>query len=190
MHSPLGGQGLNLGIGDAMNLGWKLAAVVRGKADEALLDSYQSERHPVGTKVLDWSRAQVALMRPGAGSRALAAIMADLAGTRDGATYLAERIWGVSQQLELGGEHPLVGRSAPDFRLADGRRLGELLRAGQGRCLFSTRRLRRRSMANAGSLPSPAPQILEMRHRVWGGAGAPGWHRCLDLRHRRRYARP
>ena len=89
----------------------------------------------MGTKVLDWSRAQVALMRPGAGSRALAAIMADLAGTRDGATYLAERIWGVSQQLELGGEHPLVGRSAPDFRLADGRRLGELLRAGQGALL-------------------------------------------------------
>ncbi len=135
MHSPLGGQGLNLGIGDAMNLGWKLAAVARGKADEALLDSYQAERHPVGAKVLDWSRAQVALMRPGAGSRALAAIMADLAGTRDGATYLAERIWGVSQQLDLDGDHPLVGRSAPDFRLVDGRRLGELLRAGQGALL-------------------------------------------------------
>lgn len=135
VHSPLGGQGLNLGIGDAMNLGWKLAAVARGKADEALLDSYQAERHPVGAKVLDWSRAQVAVMRPGAGSRALAAIMADLAGTRDGATYLAERIWGVSQRLDLAGEHPLVGKSAPDFRLADGRRLGELLRTGQGALL-------------------------------------------------------
>ncbi|HDS1545211.1 TPA: FAD-dependent monooxygenase [Stenotrophomonas maltophilia] len=135
IHSPLGGQGLNLGIGDAMNLGWKLAAVARGKADEALLDSYQAERHPVGAKVLDWSRAQVALMRPGPGSRALAAIMADLAGTRDGATYLAERIWGVSQQLDLDGDHPLVGRNAPDFRLVDGRRLGELLRAGQGALL-------------------------------------------------------
>ncbi|RRU73297.1 FAD-dependent monooxygenase [Stenotrophomonas maltophilia] len=135
VHSPLGGQGLNLGIGDAMNLGWKLARVVRGDAGVALLDSYQAERHPVGAKVLDWSRAQVALMRPGPGSRALAAIMADLAGTRDGATYLAERIWGVSQQLDLDGDHPLVGRSAPDFRLVDGRRLGELLRAGQGALL-------------------------------------------------------
>ncbi|WP_032971048.1 FAD-dependent monooxygenase, partial [Stenotrophomonas maltophilia] len=132
MHSPLGGQGLNLGIGDAMNLGWKLAAVVRGDADEVLLDSYQAERYPIGAKVLDWSRAQVALMRPGAGSRALAAVMADLADTRDGATYLAERIWGVAQQLDLGVGHPLVGRSAPDFLLADGRRMGELLRAGQG----------------------------------------------------------
>ncbi|HDS1580363.1 TPA: FAD-dependent monooxygenase [Stenotrophomonas maltophilia] len=135
MHSPLGGQGLNLGIGDAMNLGWKLAAVVCGDADEALLDSYQAERHPIGAKVLDWSRAQVALMRPDAGSRALAAVMADLAATRDGATYLAERVWGVSQQQELGPGHPLVGRSVPDFQLVDGRCMGELLRAGQGMLL-------------------------------------------------------
>lgn len=132
MHSPLGGQGLNLGIGDAMNLGWKLAAVVRGDAGEAMLDSYQAERHPIGAKVLDWSRAQVALMRPGAGSRALAAVIADLADTRDGATYLAERVWGLTQQLALGEGHPLVGRSVPDFVLADGRRTGELLRAGGG----------------------------------------------------------
>lgn len=131
VHSPLGGQGLNLGIGDAMNLGWKLARVVRGDAGVALLDSYHVERHPIGARVLDWSRAQVALMRPGAGSRALAAVMADLAGTRDGATYLAERVWGVSQQLDLGDGHPLAGRSVPDFLLADGRRVGEVLRTGQ-----------------------------------------------------------
>ena len=61
IHSPLGGQGLNLGIGDAMNLGWKLAATIRGDAPVGLLDSYSSERHPVGAQVLDWSRAQVAL---------------------------------------------------------------------------------------------------------------------------------
>ncbi|AEM51844.1 FAD-dependent monooxygenase [Stenotrophomonas maltophilia] len=132
VHSPLGGQGLNLGIGDAMNLGWKLAAVVRGTADDGLLDSYTAERHPIGAKVLDWSRAQVALMRPGAGSRALAAVIAELADTPDGATYLAERVWGVVQQVDLGGAHPLVGRSAPDVRLADGRRVGEALRTGQG----------------------------------------------------------
>ncbi|HFK2919533.1 TPA: FAD-dependent monooxygenase [Stenotrophomonas maltophilia] len=132
VHSPLGGQGLNLGIGDAMNLGWKLAAVVRGAADGALLDSYGAERRPIGARVLDWSRAQVALMRPGTGSRALAAVMADLAESRDGATYLAERVWGVAQQLDLGEGHPLVGRSVPDFQLGDGRRMGELLRTGGG----------------------------------------------------------
>ncbi|MGO4781007.1 FAD-dependent monooxygenase, partial [Lysobacter sp. 2RAB21] len=70
IHSPLGGQGLNLGLGDAMNLGWKLAATVRGDAPADLLDSYFSERHPVGAQVLDWSRAQVALMRPSPSSRA------------------------------------------------------------------------------------------------------------------------
>jgi 2-polyprenyl-6-methoxyphenol hydroxylase-like FAD-dependent oxidoreductase len=64
IHAPLGGQGLNLGIGDAMNLGWKLAATIHGTAPEGLLDSYHAERHPVGARVLDWSRAQVAVMRP------------------------------------------------------------------------------------------------------------------------------
>lgn len=132
MHSPLGGQGLNLGIGDAMNLGWKLAAVVRGDAAETLLDSYQAERHPIGARVLDWSRAQVALMRPGPGQRALAAVFADLAATRDGATYLAERLWGVAQPAVFNGEHPWVGQSVPDVQLANGDRMGELLRAGKG----------------------------------------------------------
>ncbi|MGL4286443.1 MAG: FAD-dependent monooxygenase, partial [Phreatobacter sp.] len=132
VHSPLGGQGLNLGLGDAMNLGWKLAATIRGDAPAGLLDSYETERHPVGAQVLDWSRAQVALMRPAKSSRALAAIIRDLIATSDGATYFAERVWGVLLRYDLGGSHPLVGRSAPDFALEDGRTLSDLLRAGQG----------------------------------------------------------
>ena len=132
IHSPLGGQGLNLGLGDAMNLGWKLAATIRGEAPADLIDSYQRERHPVGAQVLDWSRAQVALMRPGRTSRALEAIMRDLIGTLDGATYFAERLWGVCLRYDVGGSHQLVGRSAPDFELFDGTRLGEHLRTGQG----------------------------------------------------------
>ncbi|EJN15535.1 2-polyprenyl-6-methoxyphenol hydroxylase-like oxidoreductase [Bradyrhizobium sp. YR681] len=132
IHSPLGGQGLNLGLGDAMNLGWKLAATVRGDPPAGLLDSYAAERHPVGAKILDWSRAQVALMRPSRSSRALEAIVRDLIDTRDGATYFAERVWGVSLRYDLGESHPLVGRSAPDFKLAHGTRLSERLRTGQG----------------------------------------------------------
>lgn len=132
IHSPLGGQGLNLGLGDAMNLGWKLAATIRGNAPAGLLDSYFEERHPVGAQIVDWSRAQVALMRPSRSSRALEAIIRDLIDTRDGATYFAERVWGVSLRYDLGGSHPLIGRSAPDFELADGTRLGERLRTGQG----------------------------------------------------------
>ena len=140
IHSPLGGQGLNLGLGDAMNLGWKLAATVRGDAPAGLLDSYSSERHPVGAQVLDWSRAQVALMRPSRSSRALEAIMRDLVDTRDGATYFAERVWGVSLRYDLGGSHPLVGRSAPDFELINGTRLGDHLGKGTGLLLdFDTR---------------------------------------------------
>ncbi len=130
IHSPLGGQGLNLGLGDAMNLGWKLAATIRGDAPDGLLDSYTTERHPIGARILDWTRAQVALMRPS--SRALGAIVRDLIETRDGATYFAERVWGVSLRYDLGEEHPLVGRSCPDFELEDGTRLGTLLRAGAG----------------------------------------------------------
>ncbi|WCM22870.1 FAD-dependent monooxygenase [Paraburkholderia bryophila] len=132
IHSPLGGQGLNLGLGDAMNLAWKLAATLRGDAPAGLLDSYTSERHPVAAQILDWSRAQVALMRPSRSSRALEAIMRDLIDTRDGATYFAERVWGTALRYDLGDSHPLVGRSAPDFESIDGTRLGQLLQNGRG----------------------------------------------------------
>jgi 2-polyprenyl-6-methoxyphenol hydroxylase-like FAD-dependent oxidoreductase len=132
IHSPLGGQGLNLGLGDAMNLGWKLAATIRGDAPPGLLDSYTTERHPIGARILDWTRAQVELMKPNPHSRALEAIVRDLIGTRDGATYFAERVWGVSLRYDLGAEHPLVGRSCPDFEFEDGSRLGARLREGAG----------------------------------------------------------
>jgi 2-polyprenyl-6-methoxyphenol hydroxylase-like FAD-dependent oxidoreductase len=132
IHSPLGGQGLNLGLGDAMNLGWKLAATLRGEAPEGLLDSYTPERHPIGARILDWTRAQVTLMRPDPRSRALEPILRDLLETRDGATYFAERLWGVSLRYDLGGAHPLVGRSCPDFAFEDGTRLGPRLREGHG----------------------------------------------------------
>jgi pentachlorophenol monooxygenase len=132
IHSALGGQGLNVGLGDAMNLGWKLAAVVRGSAPSGLIDTYQAERHPVGQWVLDWTRAQVAVMRPGPHARAIEGIVRDLADTRDGATYLAEQLWGVSLRYDLGGGHPLVGYSAPDFEFGDGSTLACHLRDGQG----------------------------------------------------------
>lgn len=132
IHSPLGGQGLNLGLGDAMNLGWKLASVIRGKTSEGLLDTYCAERHSVGAQILDWSRAQVAIMRPSRSSRALEAILRDLIETRDGATYFADRVWGMSLRYELGGSHPLVGRSVPNFELRDGTRVDRQLRNGHG----------------------------------------------------------
>ncbi len=141
IHSPLGGQGLNLGLGDAMNLGWKLAATIRGDAPEGLLGTYTSERHPIGARILDWTRAQVAAMRPDRGSRALQAVLRDLVATRDGATYCAERVWSVSLRYDLGDPHPLVGRSCPDFELEDGARVGALLRDGRALLLDFDRTL-------------------------------------------------
>jgi 2-polyprenyl-6-methoxyphenol hydroxylase-like FAD-dependent oxidoreductase len=118
IHSPLGGQGLNLGLGDAMNLGWKLAAAIHDNALEGLLDSYHNERHPIGAQVLDWSRAQVAIMRPDPHARALNTIMRDLINTRDGATYIAGRVWGISSH------------SVPNFEFEDGTKIVELMHDG------------------------------------------------------------
>jgi len=97
VHPPYGGQGMNLGIGDAADLGWKLAATIRGTAPEGLLDTYQQERHPVGKWVQDWAMAQVALLRPDPRSKALRAVMKDLLDTPDGATYVLKNISGVAR---------------------------------------------------------------------------------------------
>lgn len=131
IHAPLGGQGLNLGLGDAMNLGWKLAAIVRGNAPHDLLDSYLRERRPVAEQVLDWSRAQVALMRPDPGAAALREVIRDVMETRDGATYFAGRVSGAELRYDFGGTHELLGRSAPNLRMTDGSRLAEHMRTGR-----------------------------------------------------------
>lgn len=129
IHAPLGGQGLNLGLGDAMNLGWKLAAAVHGQVPAGLLDSYHAERHPIGRQVLDWSRAQVALMRPDPGSQALHALVSNLMHMRDGATYMARRVWGISTN-DNPDDRP--GLSVPDFMTKEGIRLGEQMADGWG----------------------------------------------------------
>ncbi|MFG2221592.1 FAD-dependent oxidoreductase [Streptomyces sp. NPDC048644] len=130
VHAPFGGQGLNLGIGDAVNLGWKLAATIHGRAPDGLLDSYTAERHPIGAWALEWTRAQVALMRPEPHTHALRNIIAELSGTVTATTFFAKKISGVQQRYDLPGTHPLTGRSAPDLLLADGSRLGDLLHSG------------------------------------------------------------
>jgi len=132
IHAPLGGQGLNLGLGDAMNLGWKLAATINGKAPEGLLDTYYTERYPVGAQVLDWSRAQVAIMGLSPEARALNAIFRDLMNTHDGATYFAARVWGIFTHYDLEGNHPLTGYSVPNFELEDGTTIDDLMYDGKG----------------------------------------------------------
>jgi hypothetical protein len=132
IHSPLGGQGLNTGLSDAMNLGWKLAATVEGWAPADLLDIYTAERHPVGAWALDWTRAQVAIMRPDAHAHAIANVIRDLINTREGTSYFVEKISGMSLRYDLPGDHPLIGRSAPDLEFENGTRLGDLLHDGIG----------------------------------------------------------
>ncbi|WP_040831611.1 FAD-dependent oxidoreductase [Nocardia jiangxiensis] len=166
IHSPLGGQGLNTGLGDAMNLGWKLAATVHGTAPDGLLDTYTGERHPIGARVLDWSRAQVEVMRPSPHARAVQAVIRDLIATRDGATYVFQKVSGSSIRYDLGSEHPLIGCSAPDFRLVDGTRLGDLMRDGHGVTLdFTTDRCLR------GSVTGWADRIRYVAGPVRNGLG-------------------
>ncbi|KEF56774.1 uncharacterized protein A1O9_06964 [Exophiala aquamarina CBS 119918] len=143
IHSPIGAQGLNLGLGDAMNLGWKLAATVRQESgavgsqpDLTLLDTYEKERHPIGERILDWTRAQVSTLEPTPFGAAIQALVRDLINTADGTNMLIERLWGFSLRYDLGNGdevfHPLVGCSVPDFELQDGSRLGSKLEQGKG----------------------------------------------------------
>ena len=132
IHSPLGGQGLNTGLGDAMNLGWKLAATIKGWAPDNLLDTYTEERHPIGAWAVNWTRSQVAIMRPEPHARAIAGVIRDLINTKDGTSYFIEKISGILQRYDLPGDHPLIGRSAPDLEFEDGSRLGPLLHDGTG----------------------------------------------------------
>ena len=130
VHSPHGGQGLNTGVQDAVNLGWKLAQVVGGTSPEALLDTYHAERHPVAARVLRKTMAQVALGRPDARSKALHAAVAELLGLDEPRKRIAAMLTGMDVHYDLGEGHPLLGRRVPDLDLvtADGpRRVFSLL---------------------------------------------------------------
>ncbi|MET8690817.1 FAD-dependent oxidoreductase [Streptomyces sp. NPDC004732] len=133
---PIGGQALNLGLQDAVNLGWKLAAVARGTAPDTLLDSYHDERHPVGRRVLDNIRTQARLLLGGAEAASLRALMEELLQQEDVRRHLAGMISGVDVRHAMGpGEHPLLGARLPHARLAVGhevRSSAQLLRAGRG----------------------------------------------------------
>ena len=122
VHPPQGGQGLNLGVQDAVNLGWKLALVAQGTAGDALLDTYHDERHPVGARVLDLTSAQVALATPDERHAALRATVAELLAMDEPRRRLAAQLAGLDVRYDLGDAHPLLGRRMPDvdLTLADG----------------------------------------------------------------------
>ncbi len=137
VHPPMGGQGLNLGIQDAFNLGWKLAAAIDGWAPEGLLDSYQTERHPVAADVLDNTRAQMQLASLEPGAQAARRLVAQLMDFEVVNRYLIEKITAIGVHYDFGDGHELLGRRLRDIGLKRGR-LYELMRDGRGLLLDQT----------------------------------------------------
>jgi 2-polyprenyl-6-methoxyphenol hydroxylase-like FAD-dependent oxidoreductase len=117
IHYPAGGFGMNLGIQDAVNLGWKLAQVVKGAAAESLLDTYHAERYPVAASILRYTMATVALSRTDQRTKALGAIVGELVGMNEPQLVTAGRMSGLDIRYDLGEGHPLLGRRMPDLDL-------------------------------------------------------------------------
>jgi 3-(3-hydroxy-phenyl)propionate hydroxylase len=122
VHYPVGGQGLNIGVQDAVNLGWKLAQVVKGTALESLLDTYHVERHPVAARVLHNTMAQTALGRTDDRTKALRDVVSEFLGVEELRRRVAAEMSGLGVHYDLGEGHPLLGRRMPDLDLitADG----------------------------------------------------------------------
>ncbi|MFJ1956673.1 rifampin monooxygenase [Streptomyces microflavus] len=176
IHPPTGGQGLNLGVQDAFNLGWKLAAEVNGWAPEGLLDSYHTERHPVGARVLDNTRAQITLLGTGPGATALREMFAKLMDFEEVNRYVTGMITAVDVRYDLGEGHELLGLRLRDLPLGQGR-LYELMHGGRGLLLDRTGGLsvagwedRVDHVADAAEeLDVPAVLLRPDGHVAWAG---------------------
>lgn len=151
VHMPAGGQGMNTSIQDAVNLGWKLASIIRGFSDESLLDSYHTERHPVGERLLTNTRAQTALIMGGDEVAPLRDLLSELAKIPEVQRHLAAKAAGVEVRYDLGsGTHPLLGARMPEIWLTVGNRCvssAHLLRSGRGLLLDLTDNARLRDRA-------------------------------------------
>ncbi|GAA1928726.1 rifampin monooxygenase [Streptomyces durmitorensis] len=176
IHPPTGGQGLNLGVQDAFNLGWKLAAAVNGWAPDDLLDTYQTERHPVGARVLDNTRAQITLLGTDAGPTALRELFAKLMDFEEVNRYVTGMITAVDVSYDFGEGHELLGRRMRDVELKQGR-LYELLHEGRGVLLDRTGRLSVAGWADridhvvdvSEELDAPAVLLRPDGHVAWVG---------------------
>ncbi|MEU8546108.1 rifampin monooxygenase [Streptomyces roseoverticillatus] len=176
IHPPTGGQGLNLGVQDAFNLGWKLAAEIGGRAPEGLLDSYHAERHPVAADVLDNTRAQMELMSTEPGSRAVRRLVAELMDFEEVNRYLIEKITAIGVRYDFGEGHELLGRRMRDVQLKRGR-LYELTHGGRGLLLDQTGRLSVEGWADrvdhvvdvSEELDVPAVLLRPDGHVAWAG---------------------
>ncbi|WP_344067136.1 rifampin monooxygenase [Microbacterium pumilum] len=176
VHPPLGGQGLNLGIQDAFNLGWKLAADVDGWAPVGLLDTYFTERHPVAADVLTITRAQSELLAPEPGPQAVRRLLSELMDLDDVRRFFAEKIAGIGIRYDFGMGPELLGRRLRDIRLSRGR-LYELCREGRGLLLDQTGSLSVAGWSDrvdyvaevSDELDSPAMLLRPDGHVAWIG---------------------
>ncbi len=176
IHPPVGGQGLNLGIQDAFNLGWKLAAEVGGWAPEGLLDSYPTERRPVAADVLDYTRAQMELLSLEPGPQAVRRLVSQLMDFEDVNRYLIERTTAIGIRYDFGEGPELLGRRLRDVGLKRGR-LYELMHAGRGLLLDQTGRLSAAGWADrvdhvvnvSEELDAPAALLRPDGHVAWVG---------------------
>ncbi|MFG1874249.1 rifampin monooxygenase [Sphaerisporangium sp. NPDC049003] len=176
VHPPLGGQGLNLGVQDAFNLGWKLAAEVGGWAPEGLLDSYHTERHPVAADVLNNTRAQSELLSLEPGPQAVRRLMAELMDFEEVNRYLIEKTTAIGVRYDFGEGHELLGRRMRDMGLKRGR-LYELMHGGRGLLLDQTGRLSVAGWADrvdhvvdgSEELDVPAALLRPDGHVAWVG---------------------
>ncbi|MFG2457089.1 rifampin monooxygenase [Streptomyces sp. NPDC048523] len=176
VHPPVGGQGLNLGLQDAFNLGWKLAAEVAGWAPEDLLDSYHTERHPVAADVLNNTRAQMELLSTEPGPQAVRRLLSQLMDFDEVNRYLIEKITAIGVRYDFGEGHELLGRRLRDLTLRRGR-LYELMRGGRGLLLDRTGRLSVAGWADrvdhvvdtAEEVDAPAVLLRPDGHVAWVG---------------------
>ncbi|MEV0840389.1 rifampin monooxygenase [Actinocatenispora sera] len=186
VHPPTGGQGLNLGVQDAFNLGWKLAAAVAGWAPDGLLDSYHAERHPVAADVLTNSRAQMELISTEPGPQAVRRLLTRLMDFEDVHRYLIEQVVATGIRYDLGSADELVGRRLPDVPLSRGR-LYELMHRGRGVLLDRTGRLSVGGRADrvdhvvddGAQLDAPAVLLRPDGHVAWTGTDRPDLHTHL-----------
>ena len=176
VHPPVGGQGLNLGLQDAFNLGWKLAAEVAGWAPAGLLDSYHAERHPVAADVLNTTRAGMELLSTEPGPQAVRRLVAELMDFDEVNRHLIEKLTAIGVRYDVGEGHELLGRRLRDIPVAGGR-LYDLTHGGRGLLLDRTGRLspagwadRVDHVADAGAeLDVPAVLLRPDGHVAWAG---------------------